>query len=116
MTSSKRTYLRLNRFDSGKVDIVFLDNTRVQRVEVHDKYVLVPETTLGFEDQTSLVLVPLALVRSRGTVTIFGFRFHSDSGFLAPSLVWADVLQAMEFVQENVFVTLRATSVQGFVP
>lgn len=106
------TYLAFNFVDSGEVDIVLLDDTWVQRVEVHDKDILVPKPSLRLEDQASLVLVPLRFRHdSCGAVLILGFGLHCSGGLLAPCLIRADVLEAMELVQKNVLVSFGSTSV-----
>lgn len=56
LVQSTTHLLILLALDGREVDIVFLDDTRVQRVEVHDHDVRVPQTTLWFEDKTSRVL------------------------------------------------------------
>ena len=55
------THLNLKRLHSRKINVVFLDDTQVQRPKVHDEDVLVPQAALRVEYETALVLVPLAL-------------------------------------------------------
>ena len=48
-------------FHSRKIDIVLLNDTWVERVEVHHEDVRIPQTPLGLKDETTLVLVPSLL-------------------------------------------------------
>ena len=65
VTNCKRlrlAYLYVFYFGHGReVDIVLLNDTGIQTVEVHDEDVFVPQAALRFEDETTLVLVLLVL-------------------------------------------------------
>lgn len=98
-----------------KVDVVLLDNTRVQRVEVHDHDVRVPESTLGLKDETSLVFEALDL-RDEGAVVVELLSLWLTGARLAFALVGADVFEAVEFVQQNVLVAFGARTGQRAVP
>ena len=113
-TRRYRTHLVVvNRLDGGEIDVVFLDDTWVQRIEVHDEDEFVPQTPLWIEDETTLVLVFLALgfLSAAATTTTFGFIVpiilcSCDFRALAPLFVGDDVLEPMELVEKNVLVAL----------
>ena len=51
-------------------------------------------------------------------ITFLAFLLHLDSGrsLFAVELVRTDVLEAMEFVQQDVLITLSTPSIESFVP
>ncbi|KAI3483166.1 hypothetical protein L1887_53946 [Cichorium endivia] len=112
--------------DRGKVNVELLDDGRIQRVEVHDEDVLVPQPTLGLEHQTALELVLLAAgrrscARARGAILGLGLGLelsHLLDLLLLPrrDLVRADVLLPVEVVQQNVLVALGTAAVERLVP
>lgn len=78
----------------------------------------VPQATLGFKHQTTLVLVSFVLAGlgpTAFTVCVVGFRL-SLGCFLAKGLVGADILELMELVKPNVFISFRTSAVQSLVP
>ena len=90
-----QTYLILfDRFDGGEVDVKLLDDTRVQRVEVHDEDELVPQATFGLKHKTTFVLVLLALggFSASAFIIVIVLILDSGFGFLSPRLVRTDVL------------------------
>ena len=54
-------YLFIYPLDCGEIDVVLLNDTRIQRIEIHDQDILIPQPTFGLKDQTTLVLVPFWL-------------------------------------------------------
>ena len=79
-----RTNVVVYSVDSGEVDVILLDNTRVKRIEIHNKDVFVPKTSPGFEHKTTFVLVFFAFA-SLGSVWIVVLGFDLGSGgLLAP--------------------------------
>ena len=88
--------------DSRKVNVVFLNDAGVQRVEVHHQDVLVPESPLRLKDKTAfelfLLSAPFFLLRC----------------LLVPHrlLVGAYVLFLVELMQQNVLVALCTAAVQ----
>lgn len=116
------TYFVLSVWNSlhrRKVDVVLLDDTGIQRVEIHDQDVFVPQASFRLEDQTTLILISLgfgglvALLESVGIIRV-GFAFHGI--LLSVRFVRADVLQSMELVKQNVFVPFSASAVEGLIP
>jgi hypothetical protein len=89
-----------SRYHSGEVDVILLDNARIQRIEVHHEDILVPEPSLRLKDETTLVLVPFTLVDSSAIFTIL-IWFVLDYGdrLLSELLVGANILETMEFMQ-----------------
>lgn len=55
----------VNSIDSlygREINVVLLDNARIQRVEIHDQDILVPKATLWLKHQTTFVLVLFAFL------------------------------------------------------
>ena len=114
--------------NSCEVDIVFLDNAGIQRVEVHDKDNLVVKLTLRFEHKTTFVLVLLILIlvlgalsgtvfeRDIGLISFFRVLPGRDRRFFSPCLVWDDIFEPVELMQKDVLVPFCSTTVEGFVP
>ncbi len=101
----------------GEVNIVLLDDTRIERVEVHDKNDFVPESTFWFEDETSFIFI-FSILRSHhsGIVTLFRVYFDCSGSLFPPQFVGTDIFERMELVKKNVFVSFSATSIQRLVP
>lgn len=101
--------------DSREADVVLLDDTRVQTVEVHDQNETVIETFLRLEDETTLVLVLLFLVNRLIVVSVVHHLFF---GFLQTGgvLVGADVFVAVEFVKQNVLVAFSTSTTESTCP
>ena len=99
-SSGSHTHLLDNGLNSRKVNVVLLDDTWIQRVEVHHQNELIPKTTLRLEDETSLVLVLLAFgLFAPFPVFLIQLSLGESLCLLSPLLVWTDVLQAMELVE-----------------
>lgn len=100
MAKRREVYLVLDGLDRREIDVVFLNDTRVQRVKVHDKDVLVPQTTLWVEHETALVLVPLAFggLDALPTFMLFLLRLDCRCRLLTVQFVRTDVLEAVELV------------------
>lgn len=99
---AKFTYLLLNlAIHSRKVDIIFLNNAWVERIEIHDEDKLIPKTTLRLKHKTTLVLVPLAFrgLLRRVRIIVISLQLDGCCCFLAPCLVRADILQAVKFMK-----------------
>jgi hypothetical protein len=111
------TYILRQAFDRSKIDVILLDDTRVQRVEIHDKDVFVEKSALGFKHETTLVFVSLAFTRLTATLAVCVACFRLWFGrFLPVSLIRTNIFQAMELVQKNVLVPLSTATIQCFVP
>jgi hypothetical protein len=109
--------------NGSKIDIILLNNARIKGVEIHNQHITIPQPSLRIEHQTTFILVPLRL-------GCFGSRFRDiflcvrivfevlclRRDLFAVRFVGADVFTFVEGVEENVFITLGTTSVQGFVP
>ena len=110
-------YLTDDLFNSCEVNIVLLNDRGVQRIEVHDQNVFVPQTTFRFENQTTFVLVFLVFAGDcNGSIPLFHLSLHYGGGLLPKGLVRRNILQSVEFVQQNIFVSLSTTSIQSFIP
>ena len=111
------THILLSRDrDSRKVDVVLLNDRRVEGVEVHDEDKLVPEAALRLKDEAALELVALAGRRRRGPVAVLGLGLEDGRLVLAGKLVGADVLEPVELVQENILVALSTSAVERPIP
>lgn len=111
--------------DGGKVDVELLDDTRIQRVVVHDEDVAVPKALLGLEHETALELFALDL--DLGLLIVAGLRPTlllrrlvrlGDLLALLPrrDLVRDDVAGLVESMQQNVLVPLGSVSGEGAIP
>ncbi len=117
-----------DRLDSREVNVVFLDNAGVQRVEVHDKDNLVVKLSLRFEHKATFVLIPVVLVLVLGAFSGAVFRRHiclmsffrvllgSNSGLFPPGLVRDDIFELVELMQKDVLIPFCSPTVEGFVP
>ena len=87
-------YLIFDFSYSREIDIVLLDDARVQTIEVHDEDVFVPESTFGLKHKTAFVLILLAFsgFSASAFVVIVVLILDSGFGFLSPRLVRTDVL------------------------
>jgi hypothetical protein len=110
-----RTYrvVIITALDGGKVNIKFLNDTRIKRIEVHDQDELVPEATLGFEHQTTFEFIAFVL---GGRSFLCSFGFHFGLRLVSPGFIGTHILQTMELVQENVLIALSTTTIERFVP
>jgi len=129
---SKKTSIRTNfvwwdRLDGCEVNIIFLNNAGVQRVEVHNKDKFVVKLSLRFEHKATFVLIPIVLVLVLGALSGAIFRrnicFMSfrvllgrSSGLFPPGLVRNDIFELVELMQKDVLVPLCSPTVEGFVP
>lgn len=118
-----KTYFVLNLCYGRKVDVVLLDDTGVQTVEVHDENELIPKPSFWFEYETTLVLVfglsSASLFAGTRILWIEFLCFSLGSGSsipFVPAFVWADVLQFVEFMKQDVLVPFRTTAGQGSSP
>lgn len=119
-----RTYLVDLCFqDGGEIDVELLDDAWVQTVEIHDQDICIPEPSFWIKDETTFVLVFLGLGcnLSSSVFSVLGFfldlrLYVCCSSLLCPSFIWTYVLETMEFVEQNVFVPFRTTSIKCFVP
>ena len=116
--------------DSREVNIVFLNNAGIKRVEVHNKDNLVVELSLRFEHKATFVLIPVVLVLAlvlgalSGAVfrryiclmTFFRVLLGGNSGLFPPGLVRDDIFEFVELVQQNVLIPFCSPTVEGFVP
>jgi hypothetical protein len=98
MNPEYSTCLIFYRLNSRKINIILLDDARIQRVEVHDKDELVPKATLRLEHQTTLIFVSLALRLLPRIHIVVVLRLDRGLGFLTPLLVRTDILQSVELV------------------
>lgn len=97
-----------------EADIVLLNNTGVQTVKVHDKNKPVIETSLGLENETTLVLVFLFLITRVIVVSLLGLFFRLLQ--FGRILVRTDVLVPMKLMEQDVLITLSASTTQGSGP
>ena len=95
-----------------EADVELLNDGRVQRVKVHDKHKLVIQALLGLKDETTLVLVLLLRIARLFLLLLFLSTLSAPEGLL----VRADVLVAMELVEQNVLIPLCTTTIQCLVP
>lgn len=112
------TYLLRYPLHGRKVNIVLLNDTGIERVEIHNQNELVPQATLGFKHQSALVFVSFTFAGFRPaalTVGVIGFGLNFWD-FFPKGLVGADVLEFVELMEQNVFVTFRTSTIQGLVP
>lgn len=103
-------------FNGRKVNVVLLNNARVQRIKVHDEDKLVPKTPLGIKNQASFVFVPLAFGLLASLTFLLVFDFGKGCSFFAPLFVGRDVLETVELMKQDVFVTFRTTTVECLIP
>lgn len=110
--SIKANLVWRDRLHSCEVNIVFLDNAGIQRVEVHDKDNLVVKLTLRVEHKATFVLVPLVLAlvlildalsgaifgRDIRFVSFFSVLFGRNSSLFAPCLVRDDIFEPVELM------------------
>jgi hypothetical protein len=70
------------------------------------------------EYETTLVFVslPFRCFLCGVEIIVIGLNFDSRRSFFTPCLVGADILKSVKLVQQNIFVSLRATTIEGFVP
>jgi hypothetical protein len=61
--TARTTNIIVDSINGRKVNIVLLDDTRVKRVEIHDKDKLIPKSPLRLEDKATFVLIPFAVGR-----------------------------------------------------
>jgi len=80
----------------GEIDVIFLDDAGVERIEVHDKNEFVPQSTFRFEDETTLIFILLSLCSRRIRVSILLFDYRCC--FLAVLLIWDDIFETVKFV------------------
>jgi hypothetical protein len=116
-----------NRLDGCEVNIVFLNNAGVQRVEVHNKDKFVVQLSLGFEHKATFVLILIIFVLILGALSsavlrrdicFMSFRvlLGRNSGLFSPSLVRDDIFEFVELMQKDVLVPFCSPTVEGFVP
>lgn len=114
--------------DSCEVNIVFLDNAGIQRVEVHNKDKFVVKLSLRFEHKATLVLIPVILVLVLGALSGTVFRLDiclmsffrvllgRYSGLFSPGLVRDHIFELVKLMEKNVLVPFCSPTVEGFVP
>ena len=81
------------------VKSIFLDDTWIQRVEVHNENELVVQTLLRVKHETP-----------------WGVNLFCRCGPLSPESIRAYIFQPVELMKKNVLVTLRTAAIQGLVP
>ena len=99
-----------DRLNSCEVNIVFLDNAGIQRVEVHDKDNLVVKLSLRVEYKATFVLVLLLVVlvlaalsdaifgRNIRIFRIFRILLGRNSSLFPPCLVWDNIFEFVELM------------------
>jgi len=97
-----------DRLNSCEVNIVFLDNAGIQRVEVHDKDNLVIKLSLRIEHKATFIFVLLVLVLGAlsGAILRRDFRFirffrvllGRNSSLFPPRLVRDDIFEPVELM------------------
>lgn len=119
-TDEKRdTYVcfLFDRFYSGEINVVLLNDARIQRVEIHDENELVPETSVRLEHKTAFIFVSFAFLLAASTDTmlvLFRFFFHGRP--FPVCFVWTDIFESVEFVKQDIFVAFSTTPIQCLVP
>ncbi len=108
--------LVVDRINSSEIDVVLLNDTGIQGIEVHDQDELIPKATLWFEDQTTLVLVSFRFRRFSVPVGVLVLGFLLGFALLPPRFVGTYVLEPVELVQQDVLITFGASTVQSLVP
>jgi hypothetical protein len=126
--SIRANFVWWDRLDSCKVNIVFLDNAGVQRVEVHNKDNLVVKLSLRFEHKATFVFILLVLVLTLSAFSgaifkrdiclmhFFRVLLGRNSGLFPPELVRDDIFELVELMQKDVLVSFCSATVEGFVP
>ena len=126
--SIRTNFVWWDRLDSREVNIVFLDNAGVQRVEVHNKDNLVVKLSLRFKHKATFELIPVVLVLVLGALygavfrryicftTFFRVLLGSNSGLFSPGFVRDDIFELVELVQKDVLIPFCSSTVEGFVP
>lgn len=120
----ERTHIVGGPVDRREVDVELLDDTRIERVVVHDEDVAVPQALLRLEDQTTLVLLAfdldlrLLLAIVVPSLLLFLLLRLVDLRLLLArrDLVGHDVARLVEAVQQNVLVPLGTVSGERAVP
>lgn len=106
-----------------EVDVELLDDTRVERVVVHDENVAVPQSLFRLENETSLELLPLDL--NLGLVLVLASTLALgrlvglvDLRLLLPrsDLVGNDEARLVEAMKQNVLVALGTVTGKRTVP
>ena len=114
--------------DSREVNIVFLNNAGIKRVEVHNKDNLVVKLSHRFEHKVTFVLRPVVLVLvlvlgalssavSRRYICLISFclLLGSNSGLFPPGLVRDDIFELV-VMQKDALIPSCSPTVKDFVP
>lgn len=95
----------------GEANIVLLNDTWVQTVEVHDQYILVVESFFGFENETTLIFLFLFFV-ILFSICLLRFPFRQR----LPVLIRTDILVFMKFMKQNVLVSFGSGTAESSCP
>lgn len=107
----------LDRLDGSEIDVKLLNDTWIQRIEVHHEDMSIPKTSLGLKDKTTFILVAFSfLLAARVTYCIFVWFLFHGGGLFAIGFVRTDVFKSVEFMEQDVFIAFGTTSIKGLIP
>jgi hypothetical protein len=83
-----------------EIDVVLLDNARIQGIEVHDQDILIPQAPPRLEHKATFVLIPLAFGGFCAfLVVLVGLSLEDGCRLLAVGFIGTNVLESMKLVK-----------------
>lgn len=105
--------------NGGEADVELLNNGGIQRVEIQQEDLLVIQPDFWGQDETtgvSCLLLGLGGGRLFALLLVIVVLFNGLCDLLGERLVGADVFLAMEFVEQEKFVSFSTSTEQGSSP